>query len=403
MKAIFLNMSSQFEWDRGIYNRNKHMMDEVSKRDDVEKILSVDFLPFNLRGCIRLYIKSKMYKKIGSDVIASGFFYRARKLNEKVISLSAINMKTVYKVAKKLGFSDAMVISYNPINIEYFKYFKNNKKYFDVVDNWAENNLFKEIKDELINNYKYIIQNSEYIFTKPEKLKNDLIKIAYCKQETDTAMVCNMEKDNVKVVLNGVDLDHYKNPKDIEKINKIFESIDNKYQIKIGYLGVIKEDRIDSDLLEYLLNEHKDKMFIMAGPIAGKFNSERFKQYNNIMFIGEMSYDEMAAVYKKFDICIIPHLLNEFIKSMDPMKLYGYLAAGKPVVSIEVPGVEQFSGLIKITNIKEQFSNFISEIANNKEYLNEERAKERQASVKEFSWKAKCDEMMDIILNNSIN
>ena len=117
----------------------------------------------------------------------------------------------------------------------------------------------------------------------------------------------------------------------------------------------------------------------------------------NIIFLGELSYDEMSAIYKNINICIIPHLLNEFIKSMDPMKLYGYLAAGKPVVTVDVPGVEQFKDLIKVTNSKEQFSSYINEIANSSEYYSNENILERQESIKEFSWKGKADEMMKII------
>ena len=148
---------------------------------------------------------------------------------------------------------------------------------------------------------------------------------------------------------------------------------------------------------EYLLNEHKDKMFVMAGIIGKTFDIKRFENYKNIIFLGELSYEEMSAIYKDINICIIPHLLNEFIKSMDPMKLYGYLAAGKPVVTVDVPGVEQFRNLIKITNLKEEFSNYINEIAYNNEYYSNEKVLERQESIKEFSWKGKADEMMKII------
>ena len=390
-------MSSQFEWDKGFSNRNRCLLNEISKRDDVEEILSVDFMPHNLRGMIRLYIKGKIYEKIGKNIISSGPFYVAKRLNKKIISLSAIHMILVKRVAKKLGFNNSIIINYNPLDISYFKYFKNNKKYFDAVDNWSENNTFENKKETLLNNYIYIILNSEYIFTRPERLKNDLIKIAYCHKKTDTTMTCENPKDNILITFNGVDLDHYKNPKNIERINNVFKEINSKYKKIIGYVGVIKEDRIDSDLLEYLVNENNDKMFIMAGTIAGKFNVERFNKYENIKFLGDMSYDEISAVSQKFDICIIPHLLNEFIKSMDPMKLYGYLASGKPVVSVNVPGVEKFTYIIKIANSKEEFSNFINEIANNNECFTEEKILERQDSVKEFSWKAKSEEIMKII------
>ena len=64
MKIILLNMSYQFTWDKGIYNRNKHILDELSKRSDVEQILSVDFLPFDFRSFLRLYLKSNQQQQL---------------------------------------------------------------------------------------------------------------------------------------------------------------------------------------------------------------------------------------------------------------------------------------------------------------------------------------------------
>jgi len=341
-------------------------------------------------------LKAKIYKKVGKNIISSGFFYSARKINDKVISLSALNMYRIKNIAEKLGFGDAIIINYNPLNREYFEYFKDNKKYFDAVDNWIENNIFKEYKEELLANYKYIIQNSILTFTRPEKLKDNLEKIAYCEDKTDTAMVCNNIKNNIAIVLNGVDLDHYKFPKKIDRIDKIMSNID-KDKIKIGYLGVIKEDRIDSNLLEYLLTEHGDKQFIFSGPIAGNFNTERFKKFNNIIFTGAMSYFEMPYLYSKFDICIIPHLLNDFIKSMDPVKIYGYLAAGKPIVSVPVPGVEKFADLIDVASNKEDFSNSIKRISEDKENFSYDKIIERQNAVKSDSWGSRADEMINLI------
>ena len=166
-------MSSQFEWDRGVCNRNKHILDELVKREYVEQILSVDFLPFNLKSFLRLYLKSKVYKKIGKNVVLMGNHYIARRLNDKVISLSAMNSNKVYKAACKLGFKDAVILNYNPLNTDYIKLFKNNKKYFDAVDNWKNNSIFKSYEKSLEQNYKNIVLQSNNVFTVSESTNTD--------------------------------------------------------------------------------------------------------------------------------------------------------------------------------------------------------------------------------------
>lgn len=399
MKVVFLNMSSQFEWDEGVYNRNKHILDEFAKRDDIEQILSVDFLPYNLKSLLRLIIKGKLYKK--EDAFMFGLGYKVTKLNEKIISVTTISLNFLKKIVKKLDFKDAIVLNYSPFNIKQFSIFKNNRQYFDAVDNWSENKTFRKQKELLKKNYRIIIKNSKAVFTRPEKMKDIFLRLAYSEKYTESAYICSDIKDNIFIVKNGVDVSHYKTPKVSEKVDNIFNNIDPKYKVKIGYVGVLKEDRIDVEMLEYLVKNNQDKMFVIAGPIMDGFDSKRFNKYENIIFPGKMSYNEMSAIFSKFDICIIPHLLNEFIKSMDPIKLYEYLAAGKSIITVNVPGADGFSDLIKISNTKEGFDTFIKEISNNlEEYSSEEKKKEKQEAVEKLSWENKANETIEIIKNN---
>lgn len=398
MKFILLNMSSQFEWDRGIYNRNKHILDELSRREDVEQILSVDFLPYNIKSFLRLYLKSKIYKKIGKNVLAMGHHYIARRLSKKVVSLSAMSAKKIHKAAIRLGFKDAIILNYNPLNVDYIKLFKNNKKYFDAVDNWINNSIFKNYKNLLNKNYKNIVLNSDHVFTVSDKLKDDLEKITYCVPKTDTAMVSMNIGNNMNFISNGVDLYHYKNPVVSERLEKQIKEIKNNYKKIIGYVGVIKSDRVDVELLEFIVKSNPKEFFIIAGPIHGNFDISVFKKYKNISFIGEIKYKEMPYLYSQFDVCIIPHLVNDFIKTMDPKKLYEYLASGKPVITTEVSGVEKFKGYIKIVKNKEEFSNEIDSVLNNIENFKDDKTEERRLLVSEYGWDKKVDEMLKFML-----
>ncbi len=393
-------MSSQFEWDKGVYNRNKHVLDELLKRNDVEEILSIDFFPFNIRSYLRLYLKSKVYKKIGKNVIAMGHHYVARRLNNKLISLSATSLRRAKKAIFKLNFQDAIIINYNPLNAKYLRLFRNNKKYFDTVDNWINNSIFSKYRKKLEKNYKDIVLNSNFVFTVSEKLKDDLEKIAYCKQITETAMACVNVKNNIKFISNGVDLEHYKNPINSERINDYIVNIKKDYNKIIGYVGVIKNDRVDINLLDFIVDNNKELFFLIAGPIHGNFDIQRFKKYKNISFIGEIKYKEMPFIYNNFDVCIIPHLVNDFINSMDPKKLYEYLASGKPVVTTNVSGVEKFRNYIKIANSKEEFSSFIKDIVQDENYFSEKNKSDRINSVIDYGWEKKVDEMINIINSN---
>ncbi len=54
---------------------------------------------------------------------------------------------------------------------------------------------------------------------------------------------------------------------------------------------------------------------------------------------GSPPYAELPCYLKGWDVTILPNVLNEYTESMFPMKFFEYLAAGKPVVSIDLPAL----------------------------------------------------------------
>ena len=71
---------------------------------------------------------------------------------------------------------------------------------------------------------------------------------------------------------------------------------------------------------------------------------------------------------------------------MDPIKLYDYLATGKPIVSTPVPGVDRFSSLIRVGSKPEEFVSKIHEA------LAEEGgalAASRREAARSHSWEAR--------------
>ena len=82
---------------------------------------------------------------------------------------------------------------------------------------------------------------------------------------------------------------------------------------------------------------------------------------------------------------------------MDPKKLYEYLASGKPVITTDVSGVNEFKFIVKISKNKEEFSNYINLILDSEKENHKILKEERINSVKKYSWKTRVDEIMEII------
>lgn len=94
--------------------------------------------------------------------------------------------------------------------------------------------------------------------------------------------------------------------------------------------------------------------------------------------MGERPYHRLPSYLKAFDTCILPYRLDSFNLSCSPLKLYQYLAAGKPVVSTALPAVVLFDGLVRIAMDADQF--------------------ERQvAAAQENSWENRAAAVIEII------
>lgn len=122
----------------------------------------------------------------------------------------------------------------------------------------------------------------------------------------------------------------------------------------LGYFGVIDE-RLDYSLIKRLAESHPDASVAMVGPFA-KVDPRSLPQLPNIYWLGQRTYDELPAIVKAFDVCLMPFAMNESTQYINPTKTLEYMAAGKPIVSTAVPDVmRNFTPVVKIAHSVEDF------------------------------------------------
>lgn len=108
----------------------------------------------------------------------------------------------------------------------------------------------------------------------------------------------------------------------------------------VGYHGVISE-LIDFDLLDRLI-ALPDLVLLFVGPIAAFVpeNLEEVKRRmarlqessDRFIHLGPKNYADLKHYLAWVDVGIVPFIVNEKTDSVSPLKLFEYLAAGKPVV-----------------------------------------------------------------------
>lgn len=164
--------------------------------------------------------------------------------------------------------------------------------------------------------------------------------------------------------------------------------------IVVGYIGWITE-RTDLELIEYLAIKRPQWKIVIAGPQYSNI-PESLKLLNNINFPGQIPYREVPKLINSFDVCIIPHVDNEYSRSMSPLKLYQYLASGVPIVSTNVAGISAYKKYVKIADSYDEFIAAIDHALENDTISD---SLERVSIAKQQTWESRTKEVFATVLN----
>jgi glycosyltransferase involved in cell wall biosynthesis len=92
-----------------------------------------------------------------------------------------------------------------------------------------------------------------------------------------------------------------------------------------------------------LSGRHLKLLVIGKGEMAPLLR-ERASKNPNIVLLDWMPFNELPKYIMASDVCVLPFINNEITSNIVPIKIYEYLAAGKPVISTALPGVVQEFG-----------------------------------------------------------
>jgi glycosyltransferase involved in cell wall biosynthesis len=162
----------------------------------------------------------------------------------------------------------------------------------------------------------------------------------------------------------------------------------------IGYIGQIG-DKIDYAMLEQVVADRPNWSFVLVGNvwINKKMIVDALAARPNVYPMGQRAYDELGGFMRGFDVCILPHLRSSLTRSMDPIKLYDYLASGKPIVSTSVAGTERFADVVYIGDTSGEFVVALERALAEGCALTERRL----AYARRNTWPRRADEMWQIV------
>jgi len=163
----------------------------------------------------------------------------------------------------------------------------------------------------------------------------------------------------------------------------------------VGYVGGIHR-HIDFGLVKFISGRHPEWSIVLVGPPQTDVSA--ISGLRNVYLLGKKDFSALPGYIRQFDACIIPYELNSYTATVFPTKLNEYHAAGKPVVSTDLPEIDNFNkendGLVLVGKTYPDFVKRIEEALKDK---NSELEKRRLASAKNNSWTVRIDKMSGLI------
>jgi glycosyltransferase involved in cell wall biosynthesis len=163
----------------------------------------------------------------------------------------------------------------------------------------------------------------------------------------------------------------------------------------VGYVGVIRPG-VDFRLLGQMADRRPDWSFMFVGPqeyLNGREGFSALVERQNVYYLGSKPVEHIPLYVKACDVGILPYRNDGFSIYGDSLKLYEYLACGRPVVSSDMPFSRRFIPLVRIARDLPEFINGI-EMS-----LAEDGAGkvERMALAEQHSWGRRVDVMGELI------
>jgi glycosyltransferase involved in cell wall biosynthesis len=156
---------------------------------------------------------------------------------------------------------------------------------------------------------------------------------------------------SVHLVPNGAEIEHFAKASDVD--TPLAPEMENLPRPVIGFLGSVQY-WIDFDLLRFLALARPNWSFVLIGPKGRLARVDRIEKLANVHLLGRKRYEELPAFVKGFDVCLNPYVRGEHARNCSPLKLYEYLASGRPVVSVDMPEATKFQGVIGIGRTDEE-------------------------------------------------
>ncbi|MGD8221042.1 glycosyltransferase [Pseudomonas thivervalensis] len=163
------------------------------------------------------------------------------------------------------------------------------------------------------------------------------------------------ENRNVEVIRNACEFSFFS-----QRPDRVYQ--DPAKRKIIGYYGVIAE-WFDLNLVKQVAQAFPQHLILLIGSDTVQAK-KHFKACPNVLLEGEVPYASLPYYLHAMDVCLLPFKVMPLTLATNPVKVYEYLSAGKPVVSVKLPELSQFGQLVWTVEKPPEFISAIRNVLN---------------------------------------
>lgn len=355
MKILYLAPISY----NGLKQRPQHIADILSEKCKVWYIEpTISLLKYMIKGGETFKAKKRIINENLQIIKLNGAF--TNHISCQAFYIFRFNVISERLQLKKyLKKADIIWIGY-PGWYDLIKKVKNKMIIYDKMDDDVNITMNPLMRKLLLKVEPKLIDKANIIFVTAIKFYREI----------------KLKNKNVHLLPNGV----------CDDIQYIFKKkLDSKEKI-FGYVGTIAH-WFDVKVIEIILKNNKNNKVILVGPnYISKIES------SNVKYLGTINKELLPEIIDTFDICLYPFKKNDFLDTIDPVKIYEYLALNKPVLAVNSEEMEKFNGLIETYDNYEEL-----EIKLNKVFKSPFKEEERKAFIQQNSWFSRVKYAINII------
>jgi glycosyltransferase involved in cell wall biosynthesis len=294
-----------------------------SARQRVEDGVTIVTVPFPKPATTVPLYNAALNNPIGRKLIEGGARWSLSRWRDRLEIERPVCMFSNIYAANLVSVFDPRLIVYD---------FNDHPMQFPNVPGWAAGYL------------KKALSISDLVLAVSEPYRVDLSR------QTD-APVITLE--------NGVEYDKFAQPSGAPP-----EQLRSLPHPRVGYLGKLSTF-LDLEILRKLADGLSTPL-VLAGPVPPEMRSplKVLLEHENVVYLGEIPYSSVPAVLAELDVGLIPFRAgDEFTRRINPNKLYQYWAAGLPIVSSPMDGIDANPPVLAYATDADGFLQAVGEVA----------------------------------------